>query len=160
MNIENHIAWHLYEFTRFSNLCQIIIDIFLLDTFTNLQGSQTPSGFLLIPSRLDTFTNLQGSQAWFRQVLTATMAWHLYEFTRFSNCTYGIQMITLAWHLYEFTRFSNTATRHISRALAWHLYEFTRFSNFFCVYCCQIRLDTFTNLQGSQTAICPFQNLL
>ena len=33
-----------------------------LDTFTNLQGSQTDSQFSLLMLALDTFTNLQGSQ--------------------------------------------------------------------------------------------------
>ena len=34
----------------------------MLDTFTNLQGSQTMRGTIFLPEWLDTFTNLQGSQ--------------------------------------------------------------------------------------------------
>ena len=122
-------AWHLYEFTRFSNTQSLSGTLnSLLDTFTNLQGSQTCFQIVTIDALLDTFTNLQGSQTQMShslpricltplriyKVLKQHQSWkdwiqgltplRIYKVLKHWS---GLPGSVQAWHLYEFTRFSN-----------------------------------------------------
>ena len=176
-------AWHLYEFTRFSNNVREEFVSIMLDTFTNLQGSQTGSpttsdSWCLTPLRIYKVLKLRDQVDVCAGGLTPlriykvlklvrlhpahSTAWHLYEFTRFSNHIVRVEISVDAWHLYEFTRFSNEYIGSGKGFLAWHLYEFTRFSNLLEELNKDSELDTFTNLQGSQTpvVVCTFSPLL
>ena len=144
-------AWHLYEFTRFSNNVREEFVSIMLDTFTNLQGSQTGSpttsdSWCLTPLRIYKVLKLRDQVDVCAGGLTPLRIYKVLK--RHMH----IDLFSGAWHLYEFTRFSNVAAYPTGVCL---LDTFTNLQGSQTTEYAQAMLkslDTFTNLQGSQTS--------
>ena len=102
---------------------------FLLDTFTNLQGSQTKQTDRDTFYGLDTFTNLQGSQT------GAAASGDQEELDTFTNLQGSQTSSCETLNCYPLDTFTNLQGSQTECS----------------VYIASARLDTFTNLQGSQT---------